>query len=96
MGASASWNPQGLSRPVMGSLYLYLSGDPSARVSVDQNKPWWVSSEQLSQYKARWENDIIICKEENIWSRIAHYNLAGRTEKNQKNIIRFGNCLSGF
>ena len=24
LGASASWNPQGLSRPVMGLLYLYL------------------------------------------------------------------------
>ena len=24
LGASASWNPQGLSRPVMGSLYIYL------------------------------------------------------------------------
>jgi hypothetical protein len=24
VGASASWNPQGLSRPVMGLLYLYL------------------------------------------------------------------------
>jgi len=24
MGASTSWNPQGLSRPVMGLLYLYL------------------------------------------------------------------------
>jgi len=25
LGASTSWNPQGLSRPVMGLLYLYLS-----------------------------------------------------------------------
>jgi hypothetical protein len=24
LGASTSWNPQGLSRPVMGLLYLYL------------------------------------------------------------------------
>jgi hypothetical protein len=24
LGASASWNPQGLTRPVMGLLYLYL------------------------------------------------------------------------
>jgi hypothetical protein len=24
LGASASWNPKGLSRPVMGLLYLYL------------------------------------------------------------------------
>jgi len=24
MGASTSWNPQGLSRPVMGLFYLYL------------------------------------------------------------------------
>jgi len=24
MGASTSWNPQGLSRPVMGLLYLYM------------------------------------------------------------------------
>jgi len=30
MGASASWNYQGLSRPVMGLLYLYLYfKDPS-------------------------------------------------------------------
>jgi hypothetical protein len=33
MGASTCWNPQGLSRPVMGLLYLYLKekdhwGDP--------------------------------------------------------------------
>jgi len=25
LGASTSWNPQGLSRPVMGLLYLYLT-----------------------------------------------------------------------
>jgi hypothetical protein len=25
MGASNSWNPQGLSRPVMGLLYFYLN-----------------------------------------------------------------------
>jgi len=25
LGASTSWNPQGLSRPVMGLLYLYLA-----------------------------------------------------------------------
>jgi hypothetical protein len=26
MGASTSWNPKGLSRPVMGLLYIYLKG----------------------------------------------------------------------
>jgi hypothetical protein len=27
LGASTTWNPQGLSRPVMGLLYLYLTYD---------------------------------------------------------------------
>jgi hypothetical protein len=26
LGASTSWNPKGLSRPVMGLLYLYYQG----------------------------------------------------------------------
>jgi hypothetical protein len=29
LGASISWNPQGLSRPVMGLLYLYLYNIPT-------------------------------------------------------------------
>jgi len=32
-------------------------------------------------------NDFIICEEESIWLRIAHYNLAGRTEENQKTLL---------
>ena len=31
LGASTSWNPQGLSRPVMGLLYLYLLALPPLR-----------------------------------------------------------------
>jgi hypothetical protein len=35
LGASNSWNPQGLSRPVMGLLYLYLL--------------WWILLETFRQ-----------------------------------------------
>src|SRR5215475_12309207 len=31
LGASTSWNPQGLSRPVMGLLYLYILHDEGTR-----------------------------------------------------------------
>jgi hypothetical protein len=31
LGASTSWNPQGLSRPVMGLLYLYHISEPVAK-----------------------------------------------------------------
>jgi hypothetical protein len=35
LGASASWNPQGLSRPVVGLLYLYLKLASFGRYDVD-------------------------------------------------------------
>ena len=34
LGASTSWNPQGLSRPVMGLLYLYLYHEPENLLPV--------------------------------------------------------------
>jgi hypothetical protein len=37
-GASTSWNPKGLSRPVAGKLYLYLTG-PSEAVQYVQVQP---------------------------------------------------------
>jgi hypothetical protein len=37
LGASASWNPQGLSRPVMGLLYLHLQ-NKILRFKLNLNK----------------------------------------------------------
>jgi len=39
LGASNSWNPQGVSRPVMGLLYLpYINSFPSELIIVSINK----------------------------------------------------------
>jgi hypothetical protein len=34
LGALASWNPKGLSRPVMGLLYLYIRCNAAAVVKI--------------------------------------------------------------
>jgi len=34
LGASTSWKPQGLSRPVQGLLYIYLYFSPTGRLHV--------------------------------------------------------------
>jgi len=40
VGASTSWNPQGLSRPVMGLLYLYLYTVDEMRREMHAGL-WW-------------------------------------------------------
>ena len=37
MGTSTSWNPQCLSRPVMGSLYIFLSSNKTANILLWHN-----------------------------------------------------------
>ena len=45
LGASTSWNPQGLSRPVMGLLYLTFYIETLPNVSVTQRR--WQTSELI-------------------------------------------------
>jgi len=43
LGASVSWNPQGLSRPVMGLLYLFFVHDNSrTKLRIGGKCPHWV------------------------------------------------------
>ena len=41
LGASTSWNPQGLSRPVMGLLYLYMFFPSYSPLYMNPNIIWW-------------------------------------------------------
>jgi hypothetical protein len=39
LGASTSWNPMGLSRPVMGLIYLYLFRNRLKGIGMDTSEP---------------------------------------------------------
>jgi hypothetical protein len=48
MGALASWNPVGLSRPEMGLFYLYLKLEDVNR-TCPQNVVWYISLNKMEK-----------------------------------------------
>jgi hypothetical protein len=79
LGASASWSPQGLSRPVMGLLYLYICTEPDSETESKGFMFWillcfllvrrWHEPYNLKPLAQIYSYEVITCQDsQRVWT----------------------------